>query len=75
MYKNIYKILLGSSLIAFTSDKKSFCSLPASIQFTNQSSGASSYKWYFGDGNSSTSENPIHTYTNEGNYAITVPLI
>jgi len=73
-----YAVGLGSpfagSLIAFTSDKKSFCSLPASIQFTNQSSGASSYKWYFGDGNSSTSENPIHTYTNEGNYDVKLVL-
>lgn len=31
-----------------------------------------SYLWDFGDGNSSTQQNPSHTYTSEGTYDVTV---
>jgi len=33
------------------------------IQFTSTSIGATSYLWDFGDGNTSTDVNPMHTYT------------
>lgn len=33
------------------------------VTFTNKSTGAESYEWDFGDGATSTDENPIHTYT------------
>ncbi|MFN0214799.1 MAG: PKD domain-containing protein [Saprospiraceae bacterium] len=33
------------------------------VSFTNYSSGATSYLWTFGDGNSSTVANPVHNYT------------
>ena len=39
-----------------------------SINFTNKSSNANNYKWYFGDGQTSTQQNPVHTYTNAGTY-------
>ncbi|MDX1670855.1 MAG: PKD domain-containing protein, partial [Balneolaceae bacterium] len=32
------------------------------VTFVNQSTGANSYKWEFGDGNSSREENPVHIY-------------
>ena len=35
------------------------------VGFINQSTGSNmSYKWYFGDGDSSTEKNPIHQYVN-----------
>jgi PKD repeat protein len=35
------------------------------VGFDNKSSGSNmQYKWYFGDGDSSTEKNPIHTYSN-----------
>ncbi len=40
------------------------------VNFTNTSFGATTYKWYFGDGDSSTSQNPIHTYSSNGNYSV-----
>lgn len=40
------------------------------VTFTNTSSGAVSYSWNFGDGASSTDENPIHTYTSNGVYTV-----
>lgn len=38
--------------------------LPVTLQFTDQSSSAVSWSWDFGDGQGSSSVNPIHTYTN-----------
>jgi choice-of-anchor B domain-containing protein len=35
---------------------------PGSVQFTNESTGAQSYSWDFGDGSTSDEENPIHTF-------------
>ncbi|MFY0674272.1 MAG: PKD domain-containing protein [Bacteroidia bacterium] len=39
---------------------------------TNLSSGASTYAWNFGDGNSSTASAPTHTYSASGNYTVTL---
>ncbi|MDG1477426.1 MAG: DUF4886 domain-containing protein [Vicingaceae bacterium] len=40
------------------------------INFTNNSTNGTSYLWEFGDGNTSTSQNPTHTYTSNGNYNV-----
>ncbi len=43
------------------------------VCFTNQSSGnISSYSWNFGDGYTSTSTNPCHTYHNSGSYTVSL---
>jgi len=42
----------------------------ASVEFTNLSQNADSYTWNFGDGNSSTETEPLHTYTEPGNYIV-----
>ena len=39
---------------------------------TNQSVGGSYYLWYFGDGTSSTLQNPQHTYPSASTYYITL---
>ncbi|HTA60926.1 MAG TPA: T9SS type A sorting domain-containing protein [Bacteroidia bacterium] len=41
--------------------------IPLTVNFTNTSTGASSYTWNFGDGATSTLVNPVHTYTATGN--------
>ena len=38
--------------------------------FTNTSTGATSYSWAFGDGNTSTLQNPSHTYAQQGTYSV-----
>lgn len=38
--------------------------------FDNQSLNADSYKWDFGDGNTSTEKNPQHYYTHSGNFKV-----
>ena len=42
------------------------------ITFSNNSSYASSYLWDFGDGDTSTTVNPIHNYANTGSYTVTL---
>ena len=45
---------------------------PLSIQFTDLSKNAVSWKWNFGDGASSTQQNSEHTYSAAGNYTVTL---
>ena len=42
------------------------------ITFTNTSTYGSTYVWNFGDGNSSTDENPVHYYSAVGDYTVTL---
>lgn len=42
------------------------------VAFTNLSVGGSSWSWDFGDGNTSTLENPTHTYAQSGTYTVTL---
>jgi len=45
------------------------------VVFTNTSSNATSYFWDFGDGNTSTQTNPVHTYATDGFYDVTLSAI
>lgn len=42
------------------------------VHFHNQSSGATTYLWSFGDGTTSTDVSPLHTYTTDGTYSVTL---
>ena len=42
------------------------------IQFTDSSSGADSVLWNFGDGDTSTERNPIHNYSSNGTFVVTL---
>ncbi len=42
------------------------------VNFTNLSEHATAYEWDFGDGNTSTEENPTHTYVDDGDYFVTL---
>ena len=42
------------------------------IQFYNLSTDADEFVWYFGDGETSSDENPTYEYTNAGNYSVTL---
>jgi PKD repeat protein len=56
---------------SFTTTTSSDCN-SFSIIFNNTTSisNAINYKWYFGDGSSSTEKNPTHNYSNSGSYTV-----
>ncbi len=56
--------------IQFSATPTTGCAVPLSTQFTNATTGASSYLWLFGDGNTSTAVNPSHSYSAFGNYTV-----
>ncbi|MFM7053971.1 MAG: gliding motility-associated C-terminal domain-containing protein [Bacteroidota bacterium] len=43
---------------------------PFTVNFNNTSSGANTYNWAFGDGNTSTDQNPTHVYETMGEYTV-----
>jgi PKD repeat protein len=45
------------------------------VDFENLSSGATNYNWNFGDGGTSTLENPLHVYAEDGVYTVTLSAI
>jgi PKD repeat protein len=49
--------------------------VPLTVYFTNLSSGAGTYSWDFGDGNSSNLPSPAHTYTNAGGYSVSLTAV
>ena len=55
----------------FTVDQTSACGSIA-VQFTDNSQYATSWLWTFGDGNTSTAQNPAHTYSTPGNYTVSL---
>jgi Zn-dependent metalloprotease len=54
----------------FVATNTVYCSLPATVQFQNTTANGNSYIWYFGNGATSTSVNPVYTYTSPGNYTV-----
>ncbi len=60
--------------ISFNAPATSFCKAPATAVFNNTSTGSTpiTYKWDFGDGNTSTSISPSHVYTLPGSYNVRV---
>lgn len=44
------------------------------VSFTDLSTNATSWFWEFGDGNTSTLQNPVHTYANGGSYTATLTI-
>nr|WP_230670159.1 PKD domain-containing protein [Methanosarcina barkeri] len=55
----------------FSSDKQTG-SFPLTVSFKDRSFNANKFLWDFGDGNTSTEVNPVHTYTAEGTYTVTL---
>lgn len=54
---------------SFESNVQTSCN--GTIQFTDMSTeGPTSWTWDFGDGNTSSDQNPVHTYTADGTYTV-----
>ncbi len=57
---------------SFTGSPLAACKPPLQVNFTNTSVGAVSFQWHFGDGGTSTLQNPSHTYLTSGNFTDTL---
>jgi len=71
---DIYMATLSSNLpVAAFSASPISGNLPLKVQFSDKSTGSpTSWKWNFGDGKTSTSRNPAHTYTKAGKYTVSL---
>src|SRR5690606_23206309 len=68
--KSQYIQVLQVPTANFTSTNNNTCNVPATVNFTNTSVGGNSYSWDFGDGGTSASASPSHTYSTPGSYAV-----
>lgn len=60
----------GVPTAGFAANNTISCSAPLTVNFTNSTTGATTYSWNFGDGGTSTAATPAHTYTAGGIYAV-----
>ena len=68
MYNNLGNIPIAEFSANITSGTS-----PLSVNFTDQSTNdPTSWQWDFGDGGTSTQQNPSHTYNTDGSYAVTL---
>ncbi|PWT99543.1 MAG: hypothetical protein C5B52_10480 [Bacteroidetes bacterium] len=67
-----------AAVVDFSTSVVSPCG-PISIQFTDATTvctgSISSWSWDFGDGNTSTSQNPLHNYAATGTYNVTLTIV
>lgn len=48
---------------------------PLYVQFTDLSENANEWYWNFGDGNTSTKQDPLHIYSSAGNYDVNLTVV
>ncbi|MCB0527416.1 MAG: PKD domain-containing protein [Saprospiraceae bacterium] len=58
--------------VVFTTADFDFVADNGTYTFTNASVAADTYLWDFGDGATSTQVNPVHVYSQSGNYPVTL---
>ncbi len=64
--------VISNPVPGFTAVNTTACKPPLTVTFTNTSTGGVTYNWDFGDGNTSTQRNPVHTYTTNGSFTVTL---
>ncbi len=62
----------GNLAADFYTPDTNLCNFPFVVNFTNQSTSGIHFLWQFGDGTTSTAENPSHTYAFVGTYSVTL---
>lgn len=62
----------SSKVVAEFEGDSMYCDASEIVQFVNKSVNAKSYYWDFGDGDTSTQQNPTHVYPGQGKYSVTL---
>jgi PKD repeat protein len=65
-------INVTQSPVVTASANSTTIAIGGTVSFSSAGSGATSYVWDFGDGNTSTQNNPSHTYTTSGVFTVTL---
>lgn len=72
-YKKDVIAVNPSPVAKFSQSNAVFCINPSTVNFKNQTTGTgNAYLWNFGDGQTSTTENPNKTYGSLGNYNVSL---
>lgn len=66
----VQAVVPQSPLVAVFSADPSTGVAPLDVHFSNNSTGATTYQWTFGDGHSSSSADPSNTYQASGTYTV-----
>ncbi|MBN1431742.1 MAG: PKD domain-containing protein [Methanomicrobiaceae archaeon] len=70
--RTIYELCTPPPIADFTQDQ-TFGTVPLTVTFTDLSTGGpTSWSWNFGDGGTSTVQNPSYTYNSVGTYDVTL---
>ena len=70
--KNSLLTIYAKPVVNFTSNSTSTCNVNSTFNFTDNTVGSNSWSWTFGNGVSSTVQNPTHQYSSTGNYSVTL---
>lgn len=54
----------------FTTDQAAICDVPATVKFTDKSTGATAWSWTFGNSQSSSQQHPTATYNSLGYFPV-----
>ncbi len=75
--KNNYITISDGVIAGFTFTPPLGCTQQQTISFQNTSTGTGilTYQWSFGDGNTSTLTNPVHTYSTSGSFTVSLIVI
>ena len=70
---SVFQVTAGSGVAAGFTATPTSGKAPLTVNFTDASTGTiTSRLWSFGDGTTSTANNPSHTYTNTGSYTVSL---
>ena len=64
--------VMAQPIANFTANPTYGCGVPHTVFFTDFSTLPDTWSWDFGDGNTSTLQNPVHSYTTTGTFTVTL---
>ncbi len=67
-----YITIVPNPAAAFTVNQQSSCDINQVFNFTCSTAGSIGWQWNFGDGNTSSLQNPTHVYGASGTYDVTL---
>ncbi len=70
--RNAYLTVLDTPTVGFGIDRPLDCQPGNPFFFSDSSQNSNSWNWDFGDGTTSTLQNPSHTYTSFGTFGVTL---